>query len=234
MRAPTYVDGVRTENHTLLVTESAERPPAELQRQHLYGSIAAYPSFSSPGAVNVKTEFGAVGNGVVDDTDAIQRALNTSRKVFLPKGIYRISSTLSIPPGVSMVGVSNHLVVIAPMANWFASPSTPTPLIRIEMGACPFCDQDGLGTVLHGIMTISWMHTPHIFALDWQAEHPLSVYRMSSSWIKPDFCTLSGALKPCPSPGELHGQAMMVVEGAGLFYVVCCEFTPAKLDCDLV
>jgi hypothetical protein len=41
--------------------------------------------------VNVK-DFGAVGDGVTDDTAAIQAAIDTGRKVFAPAGIYLVAS----------------------------------------------------------------------------------------------------------------------------------------------
>lgn len=46
--------------------------------------------------VNVK-DFGAVGDGVADDTAAIQAALNLSqgKQVFIPEGIYKITSQLN-------------------------------------------------------------------------------------------------------------------------------------------
>lgn len=45
--------------------------------------------------VSVK-DFGAVGDGVTDDTAAIQKALDIGGRVFFPKGIYGISAPLSI------------------------------------------------------------------------------------------------------------------------------------------
>lgn len=42
------------------------------------------------------TSFGAVGNGVHDDTDAIKLALSTSKALYFPAGTYLISETLSI------------------------------------------------------------------------------------------------------------------------------------------
>jgi parallel beta-helix repeat protein len=51
--------------------------------------------------VSVK-DFGAVGDGVADDTAAIQNALNSGAKsVLLPKGTY-LSSQLTIPSGIAL------------------------------------------------------------------------------------------------------------------------------------
>lgn len=59
-------------------------------------------------------DFGAVGDGVTDDTDAINRALfqlfcrevNTEirRSIFFPAGTYRITSPILIPPYAKLVG----------------------------------------------------------------------------------------------------------------------------------
>lgn len=51
-------------------------------------------------------DFGAVGNGVADDTTAIQNALNaaTGRGVYFPAGTYRISTTLVIKTNTTLVG----------------------------------------------------------------------------------------------------------------------------------
>lgn len=45
--------------------------------------------------VSVK-DFGAVGNGIADDTFAIQAALNTGKNVFLPSGTYKTTATLNV------------------------------------------------------------------------------------------------------------------------------------------
>lgn len=38
--------------------------------------------------------FGAIGNGVADDTDAIQKALSTGNKMCLPAGVYKVTAPL--------------------------------------------------------------------------------------------------------------------------------------------
>ena len=52
---------------------------------------------NSPGFLNVK-DFGATGNGVTDDTAAIQAAINQGawRTIFFPAGLYRTSAPLGI------------------------------------------------------------------------------------------------------------------------------------------
>jgi hypothetical protein len=43
--------------------------------------------------ISVK-DFGAVGNGTTDDTQAFKNAVATGRKIFVPVGIYRITSNI--------------------------------------------------------------------------------------------------------------------------------------------
>jgi polygalacturonase len=62
--------------------------------------------------VSVK-DFGAVGDGVTDDTAAIQAALNgiSSGVVFIPGGLYNVTS-LTLPDGVSLVGEGAYTSVL--------------------------------------------------------------------------------------------------------------------------
>ncbi len=58
-------------------------------------------------------DFGALGDGVADDTAAIQSALNACRPggiVYLPVGEYLTSAPLFVPPGVTLHGThGNHI-----------------------------------------------------------------------------------------------------------------------------
>jgi pectin methylesterase-like acyl-CoA thioesterase len=68
------------------------------------------------------TDFGAVGNGVTDDTDAINRALQQiycrevnpqiRRALFFPAGVYRITGTIFIPPYATLYGEGKNNSVI--------------------------------------------------------------------------------------------------------------------------
>src|SRR5665213_1873783 len=61
-----------------------------------------------------KDSFGAVGDGLADDTDALQKAVDTvadtARQgiLFVPEGRYRLSHTLFIWPGVRVIGYGEH------------------------------------------------------------------------------------------------------------------------------
>jgi hypothetical protein len=53
--------------------------------------------------VSVK-DFGAVGNGVADDTAAIQAAINASNYVYFPEGYYKITASLDISKNITLLG----------------------------------------------------------------------------------------------------------------------------------
>ncbi|MFC0394603.1 glycosyl hydrolase family 28-related protein [Paenibacillus mendelii] len=62
---------------------------------------------------NVKTLYGAVGDGVADDTIPINNAIAAAQAagggvVYLPTGKYRVTSTITIPAFVSMEGVNGN------------------------------------------------------------------------------------------------------------------------------
>ncbi|HMH34523.1 MAG TPA: glycosyl hydrolase family 28-related protein, partial [Puia sp.] len=62
--------------------------------------------------VNLKTA-GAVGDGLTDDTKAIQQAINQHQVIYVPQGSYRISETLKLKPNTVLIGLH-------PMATHFA------------------------------------------------------------------------------------------------------------------
>lgn len=62
--------------------------------------------------INVK-DFGAIGDGETDDTEAIQNALNSGegKTVYFPSGTYLISKTLITKPCSSIIGSSEYDIV---------------------------------------------------------------------------------------------------------------------------
>src|SRR5262249_39731902 len=60
---------------------------------------------TTPRRLDVKQVFGAKGDGITDDTAAIQSGLNymgsygaTNVTLYFPPGTYKVTSTLSVPP----------------------------------------------------------------------------------------------------------------------------------------
>ncbi|MBV7537510.1 SMP-30/gluconolactonase/LRE family protein [Duganella sp. sic0402] len=94
-----------------VAVHAAARPPA---------SISAYQSMpDDPRAVTVR----ARGDGVADDSDAIQQAIDSAANqgnggvVFLPSGRYRISRSILVPIAVRVYGVGKTRPVLLLGAN---------------------------------------------------------------------------------------------------------------------
>src|SRR5690349_6913717 len=86
-------------NHPSL-TDVANRPTRSLLSQSGYNPDAT-PFTGLQGPVNNVKAFGAVGDGVTDDTAAIQAALNAvpgiGGVVYVPAGTYLLTSGLAVP-----------------------------------------------------------------------------------------------------------------------------------------
>src|SRR5215472_2704617 len=90
----TTIGGVRIVDMPLLGGVTAD--------SSVVGEHAGSGRFTAPelrafvlGAANV-LDYGAVGDGVADDTAAIQAAINTGNPVLLPAGTYRITAQLNM------------------------------------------------------------------------------------------------------------------------------------------
>jgi hypothetical protein len=130
--APVYVDGARSLNKDVIEgVEKRQKPPADLQARHLWGPD--FPSWQSPGAVNVKTApYNARGDSQTDDTAALQRAIDEHEIVFLPKGLYHVTRTIRLKPNTRLVGVGEHLSLIIARGQTgdFNDVANPKPIIQ--------------------------------------------------------------------------------------------------------
>ncbi len=127
-RYPVYVDGRSVD--ALNVVAAGDEPPPGLRTKHLWSP--AFPNFESAGAADVRAApYFAKGDGVTDDSAAIQRAINEREIVLLPKGCYLLGATLDLKPNTKLIGVGQAFSLLVPAKGGaFSQATRPAPLIR--------------------------------------------------------------------------------------------------------
>ncbi len=111
------LDGLSLEAADLNFNGKVDSNDYIILRKFILGMIDKLPSQYEEEEItpmNVKY-WGAVGNGTVDDTAAIQACLDNSRTVYFPAGTYRITSALSVPNNTTIYGVGDksHIRVLS-------------------------------------------------------------------------------------------------------------------------
>lgn len=104
-----------------------------------YASLPA-SSFSSVRSA------GATGNGVTDDTNALQNIINSATAagniVYFDAGTYRVTNTLLIPAGAKLVGEAYPVIMSSGAA--FSDMANPLPVVRVgtagEVGQVEWSD----------------------------------------------------------------------------------------------
>ena len=131
-----YIDGVYQESTTYSVSGSTltftEAPPlnsgievVKLQAEELGSTTANLITYTPAGTGAVDTtvqaklretvsvkDFGAVGDGVTDDTAAIQAAINVAAKIIVPAGTYKVTNTLALKDNTTFQGDGVGLTII--------------------------------------------------------------------------------------------------------------------------
>jgi glucan 1,3-beta-glucosidase len=76
---------------------------------------------------------GATGNGVTDDTAALQSVINSATAagdiVYFDAGTYRVTSTLTFPPGAKVVGEAYPRIMSS--GSFFNDMSSPQPVVQV-------------------------------------------------------------------------------------------------------
>ncbi|SPF82153.1 Superfamily member pfam12708 with pectate lyase domain [Pseudomonas phage GP100] len=63
-------------------------------------------------------QYGAIGDGVTDDTAAIQAAVNASRRVYIPDGNYIVTSPIQVQAGGAVIGAGMLKVRVQRKGVW--------------------------------------------------------------------------------------------------------------------
>lgn len=81
--------------------------------------------------INVK-EFGAVGDGVHDDTEALRAAAQSGKTVYLPQGHYLVKDTVSLAAGTAFIGLDpiSTQILLPENAEAYAGLGAPKALIE--------------------------------------------------------------------------------------------------------
>lgn len=108
-----YLESVRQSDVVRDIHTDVTVVPANLTSYHGWGNT--FPSFETPGAVNVKDFSGSVVEG--DWSAAFNQAIasataNGSNVVFVPLGSYDIYNTINLDLHTRLIGVSHHHSVI--------------------------------------------------------------------------------------------------------------------------
>jgi len=159
---PIWVDRQQITQPLVVMSRSVEPPQKELLSRHRLPNL---PDWTDPKVVNVKAPpFDAKGDGYTDDTAAIQSAIDSHCRVFLPKGRYCISKPLMLKTDTQLFGLTNLLTQITSIAGApaFADVANPRPLIETP---------DGPETITSlQMMTLEVPVTnPCVYALHWRA-----------------------------------------------------------------
>lgn len=109
------------------------RPSGILDGQKYYErSKPSYAHIPVSRFLSARTH-GATGNGIVDDTKALQKAINAAasagKVLFIDAGTYKVTNTLHIPTGSKIVGESYPVIMSS--GSYFANMHSPKPVIQV-------------------------------------------------------------------------------------------------------
>lgn len=92
--------------------------------------------------------FGAVGDGVTDDTAAIQKAIDSQRVVYLPQGFYMVQDTIRLKPDTVLIGLHPGVtqLVLPNGAPAYAGADGPKALLESAKGGDAIVTGFGLAT----------------------------------------------------------------------------------------
>ena len=111
--------------------------------------------------VNIRS-FGAVGDGVADDTEAIRKAIAQHRTIYFPSGQYRVSDSITLKPDTVLIGLHPSVtrILISDSTPAFQGVGNPKPLIETPQNGTNIVT--GIGLYTNGI-------NPRAVAAKWMA-----------------------------------------------------------------
>jgi sugar lactone lactonase YvrE len=164
-----FVHGLVMEN---MVDDSEYQTIAEIVEidktpQNLTKVIPDLPGMET--WTNVK-DFGAVGDGVTDDTKAIQDALSKHQNLFLPTGWYRVTETIKLNKGTKIIGLHPFAtqILINESETKFSGFGAPVPVVESSEGGEDIINGIGINTGAYNnrAVALKWMANEHSMVND--------------------------------------------------------------------
>lgn len=161
------------------------------------------------------TAYNAKGDGMSDDTAAIQGAIDfaslNGKNVFLPKGDYRISKSLHLPGAVKLFGIHKNYTFIQSAYSDRAA-NSPGDFYGTAAAAEPLVIGEGASCMLSDFTLVQRLTDARSYLLDWKAG-PASVVK-NVTFLRRPMEAADADIQPSETP-------MILVEGAatgGRFY----------------
>lgn len=133
--------------------ETLKTEPAPVQKD-----IPAFPDIAL--WANLKT-LGAKGDGVTDDTRAIQSAIDQHDVIYVPQGWYRITETLKLKEKTVLIGLNpvSTQFILQDNTEAFGSFGPPKPMVESSEGGSNILTGIGISTVASNSRAVGlkWM-----------------------------------------------------------------------------
>ncbi|ADU28861.1 glycosyl hydrolase family 28-related protein [Evansella cellulosilytica] len=112
---------------------------------NIQSNIPSLPPMST--WVNIKT-LGAIGDGECNDTEAIQKAIDTYRTIYLPQGCYVVNDTITLREDTVLIGLNpiSTQIIVKDNTESFSGFGAPKPLLEAPKGGANIVFGIGLDT----------------------------------------------------------------------------------------
>lgn len=212
--SPIYMDGKKLGENTWSMGVEIVKPPAGLLKKHRY----FLPLWQDVTSYNVK-DYGAKGDGITDDTKALQNAINQNEYVFLPKGYYRITDTLHLKKDTKLIGVAQGLsqILVTQIPDGvFAEKKENVPAIDTP-------DIADASVILAYCGLVTSRKQPGIYALRW---------RVAGGSILRNFAFYAdvGYRITWITENRSHPWILVTGNGGGRWYNFWCDITQGGKD----
>ena len=209
-----YIEGKKRPERTYEGKVEIMEPPLDLLEKHRYH----LPLWQDVLDHNVK-RYGAKGNGVDDDTSALQSAIDQDEYVFLPKGYYRITDTLHLKENTKLIGVAqglSQIIVTQSPDGAFAEAKNDIPAIDTP-------DTPDASVILAYCGLVTSRVQPNIYALRW---------RVAGTSILRNFAFYAdvGYRITWITENRSHPWILITGNGGGRWYNFWCDITQGGKD----